>query len=279
MSWPTEVAVDVSDMAARMEAADLAIGAGGATTWERCALGLPSIIVQIAENQSGIARAMVKAGAALDPGPITAPDFAPRLHDALTEAQDRLEELSQQAALICDGNGLERVVRHILSCGAQAPVALQARAAKIADAPDIWHWRYAGNAARFFRTPAIPSLQQHLDWFKDALRLETHLLLMITQHEQKLGHVRLDHNSGASDFAEISIYLNPACRGAGFATPVLEAALRFARSQGINRFRAQAHRENTASIRLFTKAGFVLSGQSGAFVDFWLPQESERDTV
>lgn len=110
MPWPTEVVVDVSDMAARMEAADLAIGAGGATTWERCALGLPSIIVQIAENQSGIARAMVKAGAALNPGPITAPDFAPRLHDTLSEAQDRLEELAQQAALICDGNGLERVV-------------------------------------------------------------------------------------------------------------------------------------------------------------------------
>ena len=110
MPWMTEVVVDVSDMAARMEAADLAIGAGGATTWERSALGLPSIIVQIAENQAGIAQAMVQAGAALDPGPITAPDFASRLRDAMSEAQGRLEELAQQAALICDGNGLERVV-------------------------------------------------------------------------------------------------------------------------------------------------------------------------
>ena len=34
-----------------MAEADLAIGAGGTTTWERCCLGLPSLVVSIAENQ------------------------------------------------------------------------------------------------------------------------------------------------------------------------------------------------------------------------------------
>lgn len=34
-----------------MAQADLAIGAGGATTWERLCLGLPSLVVSIAENQ------------------------------------------------------------------------------------------------------------------------------------------------------------------------------------------------------------------------------------
>jgi len=45
------VAVDVNDMAERMLLADLAIGAGGATTWERCCLGLPSLVIITAENQ------------------------------------------------------------------------------------------------------------------------------------------------------------------------------------------------------------------------------------
>lgn len=39
------------NMAQLMLGADLAIGAGGATTWERCLLGLPSLTVVIAENQ------------------------------------------------------------------------------------------------------------------------------------------------------------------------------------------------------------------------------------
>ena len=51
MPWPTEVAVDVTDMAMRMAAADLCISAGGGTTWERQFLQLPSLVIPIAENQ------------------------------------------------------------------------------------------------------------------------------------------------------------------------------------------------------------------------------------
>lgn len=111
MPCPTQVAVDVDDMAARMAAADLAIGAAGSTTWERCCLGLPSIIVEVADNQAGIARAMVGAGAALDPGPLAAPGFAQGLREALARAQGDLPRLSDNAAALCDGDGVKRVLR------------------------------------------------------------------------------------------------------------------------------------------------------------------------
>ena len=42
--------------------ADLAIGAGGATTWERACLGLPSLVVAIAANQLPFAQALDQAG-------------------------------------------------------------------------------------------------------------------------------------------------------------------------------------------------------------------------
>lgn len=41
----------VDNMAELMVKADLAIGAGGSTTWERCFLGLPSLVIVIADNQ------------------------------------------------------------------------------------------------------------------------------------------------------------------------------------------------------------------------------------
>lgn len=42
MPWPTEVCIDITDMARVMAESDLAIGAAGSTSWERCCLGLPT---------------------------------------------------------------------------------------------------------------------------------------------------------------------------------------------------------------------------------------------
>lgn len=41
-------------MADLMQKADLSIGAGGSTTWERCYLGLPSLCIITADNQREI---------------------------------------------------------------------------------------------------------------------------------------------------------------------------------------------------------------------------------
>ncbi|MFJ8234648.1 UDP-2,4-diacetamido-2,4,6-trideoxy-beta-L-altropyranose hydrolase [Ureibacillus sp. NPDC094379] len=55
----------VSNMAELMMNADLSIGAGGSTTWERCFLQLPSIIIIVAENQREIAHAVARKGASI----------------------------------------------------------------------------------------------------------------------------------------------------------------------------------------------------------------------
>lgn len=52
----------VSNMAELMEEADLMLGAGGSTTWERCFLGLPAIVTAIAENQVQICEDCAKEG-------------------------------------------------------------------------------------------------------------------------------------------------------------------------------------------------------------------------
>ncbi|MFG6531415.1 MULTISPECIES: UDP-2,4-diacetamido-2,4,6-trideoxy-beta-L-altropyranose hydrolase [unclassified Sulfitobacter] len=115
MPWPTEVLVDVRDMAALMTDADLAIGAGGSTTWERCCLGLPSIIVETAANQAGAVAAMEYAGAALGTGPLFAPDFRERLVAALERLMDPDDNarLSRASADLCAGDGAEFVAQFL----------------------------------------------------------------------------------------------------------------------------------------------------------------------
>ena len=52
----------VSNMAKLMADADLFIGGGGSTTWERCCLGLPGLVISVAINQNAIAVGCDQAG-------------------------------------------------------------------------------------------------------------------------------------------------------------------------------------------------------------------------
>lgn len=60
--------VQTTRMAELMLAADLAIGAGGSATWERCAMGVPSIIMVLADNQSKAAIDLDCAGVLISLG-------------------------------------------------------------------------------------------------------------------------------------------------------------------------------------------------------------------
>jgi spore coat polysaccharide biosynthesis predicted glycosyltransferase SpsG len=55
-------------MAELMIHADLAIGAGGTSTWERCFLGLPSITIVVADNQLAVTAAVAATGATWNMG-------------------------------------------------------------------------------------------------------------------------------------------------------------------------------------------------------------------
>lgn len=102
---------DAGEMADAMSRADIAIGAAGGTSWERCCLGLPSVLVVVAENQRMIADALANAGAATVIGwyeDVAADDIARALR-ALVDDGARRRRMSESAARVCDGLGAARV--------------------------------------------------------------------------------------------------------------------------------------------------------------------------
>jgi len=56
------------EIAKLMNIADLAIGAGGTMTWERCCMGLPAVVIVTAQNQAETADAMHRTGAIINLG-------------------------------------------------------------------------------------------------------------------------------------------------------------------------------------------------------------------
>lgn len=116
MPWPTQVVSGVSDMAERMAVADLAIGAAGATAWERCCMGLPAILIVLADNQKTVAANLEQAGAAwvIDERSNMATEL-PGLLQALAEDPEKVKTMTNRAAQIADGHGAEHVLAAIVS--------------------------------------------------------------------------------------------------------------------------------------------------------------------
>jgi len=109
--------IDTQDMPRLTLEADLAVGAGGSTSWERCILGLPTLTLILADNQIAAATALAEAGASpsLD---ISATDFDAafaREIDRLIAVSDLRTALSAASAQVCDGGGADRVAAAFLA--------------------------------------------------------------------------------------------------------------------------------------------------------------------
>jgi len=107
----------VEDMAERMVLADLAIGAGGTATWERLCLGLPAIVIAVADNQLEISRQVCEAGAQVflgASGSVSENDLREAIL-ALANAPGRRAAMSDSAVRMVDGLGAQRVAKIILN--------------------------------------------------------------------------------------------------------------------------------------------------------------------
>lgn len=259
--FPVTVKVDVDDMAGEMVAADLAIGAAGTTSWERCCLGLPTLMLVTAENQRGIARALDTAGAARLVGDAADPDGPSRVAAEIEAfaAPDTLAATAARAATICDGRGAARVVR------AMAAAGLALRPATADDAEAVWHWRRADGAERFYRAARETPLDSHLAWFDQALADPARRLLIAEDRTGPVGHVRLDHDPLATAVERVSLCLAPERRGDGRAAAVLAAAEADAVARGIRRLVADIHADNANSLHAFARAGYTWLGEDPPF--------------
>lgn len=103
--------VQVSNMAALMAGADLAIGASGATTWERCCLGLPSIVFAVADNQVPIGAGCDRAGAVVYLGrtPNAVRSLVSSNLRQLSENPEKLGRMAEIGISLTDGLGAQRV--------------------------------------------------------------------------------------------------------------------------------------------------------------------------
>lgn len=98
----------VNNMASFMGQFSLVIGAPGSTSWERACLGIPSILVPIADNQNDIANALVNAQAVKL---IKLEDISNQLMPTIEYLVKHWQYYSKQNFALCDGMGVKRVTQ------------------------------------------------------------------------------------------------------------------------------------------------------------------------
>lgn len=240
------------DMAAMMAAADLAIGAAGTTTWERCCLGLPSLVIGVAANQLEMAEGLAADGSCIYLGQaqqVTERQVADTVR-ALAANPRWLRLLARRCHRLVDGAGTQRVLDHL------SPRDLRLRPAIKQDAVPMFHWRNAPENRRFSFDPAPLELARHLAWVDAALGAADRILLVAERAGRPVGVLRYDVSGNT---ARVSIYLVPGHHGQGLGARVLAAGSRWMREHrgNVELLVAEIRPGNTASIHAFERAGYA----------------------
>jgi UDP-2,4-diacetamido-2,4,6-trideoxy-beta-L-altropyranose hydrolase len=239
------VHVDADNMAELMQSSDIAIGAGGSTSWERACVGLPSVVIKTAENQGQTVNALVDMGCAIAVS--RGPRFSQELGDIVTvlSATPALRRMMSRSGLsVVDGRGVDRVANAIL------PPMLVLRVAEENDARTIWQWRNAPQVRATAMNAAEIPWDGHLQWFTERIANPKNVILIGEQDGTGIGVVRFDLDN---ECAYVSIFLAPDTAGQGFGRALLRAGELWMTKHHpeIQRFQATVRPENIESIALF----------------------------
>jgi len=248
----TDIYGPQSDLAELMYEADLSIGAGGVTMWERMCVGLPSIVISTAENQSPSCKALAAAGlivylgAAIDLDPST---IEAALTGILGGSQQILAMTAHNQSLV-DGYGARRVAE--LLCPTM-PEHLKLRKASSVDELTYYDWvNDPAVRSSSLNDEPIP-LDAHCEWFRARLMDPASHLFILMAGDLPVGQIRFQQE-GKEYTVDYS--LDILVRGRDWAKILLQKGVDALHAEPPSTLKAVVKRDNTASAKVFSGFGF-----------------------
>ena len=245
-----------------MASADMMIGAGGGTTWERCALGIPALAMAIAENQEGATDALAADGiqVTLPSGPWTTPEQWSAAIAELVGAPAKLSALAKKAFGVTDARGAARVATAMLC---KYGFRLSVRRAEPRDEQLLLGWANDAEVRARSFTPGAISGPAHASWFSRKLG-DRNAMILVGEDDSGLpiGQVRFDIDRSAGE-AVVDVSVDSAFRGCAMGDDLLRESLRDLRraEPGVKPV-ALVRGDNHRSRRLFSRLGFTESGET-----------------
>ncbi len=241
------------DFAKMMSKSDLAIGAGGTTTWERMCLGVPSIIVSIAENQVPTCEKLGREGFVRYLGPqseVTNESVAGAVREFL-KTPSALGAVSFKSQIVVDGKGCKRVAEAMCPTSGDE---LKVRLATKHDCIDYFNWVNDLQVRENSLDSADIEWTGHQKWFTEKINSESTKMYVLEASGLPVGQIRFEL---VDETAEISYSLDELVRGRGWAATAVEVAIKDFRNQNSHLLKAQVKKANVRSRSVFRTLGFV----------------------
>tara|TARA_B100000315_G_scaffold184167_1_gene173160 strand:+ start:11059 stop:12534 length:1476 start_codon:yes stop_codon:yes gene_type:complete len=243
----------VENMAELMLAADLSIGGGGTTTWERCCFGLPTLIITIAENQVDVIEKLAKDGYVIYSGwhkDVTEQNI---FEDVLflLRHEEIVRRMSSIVKNIVDGNGVKRVANYIMN----NLQSIYLRPVTIDDCERVFEWRNHPEVRKYSFDPSPLSWDEHKQWFSKKISSSKAAFLIGEKDNIPVGVLRYDFRKND---AHISIYVSSEFLDKGIGTKLLKKGNNWIKEHypKINKIIANIIPGNHQSVKVFQKAGF-----------------------
>ncbi|HEY5521536.1 MAG TPA: UDP-2,4-diacetamido-2,4,6-trideoxy-beta-L-altropyranose hydrolase [Candidatus Limnocylindrales bacterium] len=243
------------DMASLLVGADLVVGAAGTSALERGCLGIPSVVLQLADNQAEVAAALARHGMALDLGWAANLDRTTlaRAIRSLADDPERRSAMREAGMRRVDGLGAVRIA-NLLD-------GVRLRRARWSDRMLLWRWANDPQTRRFSTSTAPIPIEDHLEWLRGNLADPRVDLVIAMSGLGPVGILRLA--PGWRGELEVSINVDPQHRG-GIGTLMLGAAVeRWGRRFPGRVLVARIKPGNVASERAFARTGFQRVGEYG----------------
>jgi RimJ/RimL family protein N-acetyltransferase len=236
-----------------MADADIAVAAAGSTCWELCRMGLPAVLVSMADNQRPVAQHLAAGGAAVDAGwwrDLSAKQVSDYVL-ALALDPGKLRSMSAQASALVDGRGAHRVIT------AMRARDLGLRPVAADDASRLFDWANDRTVRDASFHPDPIEWSEHVRWFEQRLRSPIcYWYLALDRDGQPLGQIRFDLDD-LGQTAEVGVSVAPPYRGAGLGGVLIRAASdRLLRETAVTVINAVVKATNVASASSFDAAGY-----------------------
>lgn len=241
------------DFAKIMSKADLAIGAGGTTTWERMCLGVPSIVVSIAENQVPTCEKLGREGLIQYLGKQTevTKESVARVVRKFLKTPTELSVVSIKSQILVDGKGCMRVAEAMCP---SSESELKVRLATKDDCVNYFNWANDPLVREQSLNSAVIEWDEHQKWFSEKISSSMSEMYVVEASGLPVGQVRFEL---VDETAEINYSLDELVRGRSWSATSVDLAISTFRTQNECLLKAQVRKANARSSSVFIKLGFV----------------------